>query len=79
MRHLAKCGHCNNPLVPTHSKKKQVKYYYYICNSKNKTSEAENEYPIKRLLFQLLENLVREQMKKIFVSEDILKLLARKS
>ena len=55
-----------------------VKYYYYMCNSKYKTSEAENEYPIKRLPSELLENLVRDQMKKIFVSEDILKLLSEK-
>jgi len=78
LRGIIRCGHCGCPMMPSYGKKKGVLYHYYICE-KHEKSVGPSDCPVKKVPAGMVENLVQEQMDKVFHSPDVLTELVGKT
>ena len=78
LRGIIKCGHCGCPMMPSYAKKKGVTYYYYLCE-KHEKSTGLSECPVKKVPAGMVEQLVQEQLDKVFHSHDVLVELAART
>ena len=76
LRGIIKCGHCGCPMMPSYAKKKGVTYYYYLCENHEKSTGL-SECPVKKVPAGMVEQLVQEQLDKVFHSHDVLVELSR--
>ena len=76
LRGIIKCGHCGCPMMPSYSKKKGVTYYYYLCE---KHEKGTSECPVKKVPAGMVEQLVQEQLNKVFHSHDVLSELSKRT
>lgn len=70
------CGGCESAMSPTHTKKKNKTYRYYITNS-YRTSTC-GECPVSRIPAGEIEELISSQLKAIFTTPQILVKVWRK-
>lgn len=66
LRGLLRCGHCGCAMKPVFSTKGKKRYYYYYCDQDSKRSES--TCPVSKIGSTVIEEAVREQVKKIFTS-----------
>ena len=78
LRGIIKCGHCGCPMMPSYAKKKGVTYYYYLCENHEKSTGL-SECPVKKVPAGMVEQLVQEQLDKVFHSHDVLVELAART
>ena len=78
LRGIIKCGHCGCPMMPSYAKKKCVTYYYYLCENHEKSTGL-SECPVKKVPAGMVEQLVQEQLDKVFHSHDVLVELAART
>lgn len=78
LRGIIKCGHCGCPMMPSYAKKKGVTYYYYLCENHEKSTGL-SECPVKKVPAGMVEQLVQEQLDKVFQSHDVLVELAART
>lgn len=67
---------CGCPMMPSYSKKKGVTYYYYLCE---KHEKGTSECPVKKVSAGMVEQLVQEQLNKVFHSHDVLSELSKRT
>ena len=78
LRGIIKCGHCGCPMMPSYGKKKGVTYYYYLCE-KHVKSVSESECPVKKVPAGMVEQLVQEQLDRVFHSREVITELAERT
>ena len=78
LRGIIRCGHCGCPMMPTYGTKKGVAYHYYLCEKHDKRA-LESDCPVQKVPAGVVENLVKEQMDKVFRSPDVLRALVEKT
>ena len=62
-------------MMPSYSKKKGVTYYY-LCE---KHEKGTSECPVKKVPAGMVEQLIQEQLNKVFHSHDVLSELSKRT
>ena len=76
LKGLLRCGHCNGPMTPTFSsKKKGVRYSYYICNVDSKRPAS--KCPVRRIGAEQIERMVFDRLGEVLKTTEFVKLVAR--
>ena len=73
LRNMVTCGHCNKPMMPHYTKKKQIRYYYYVCEDYK--NEVDSTCQVQKIPSELLEDFVKEHIERILKSKDVMYLL----
>lgn len=70
------CGSCGGAMSPTHTRKKNKHYHYYVANSYRK--QMCDDCPVNRIPAGEIEAIIVSQMKAIFTSPQMLVEIWRK-
>jgi site-specific DNA recombinase len=70
------CGSCGGAMSPTHTRKKNKHYHYYVANSYRK--QMCNDCPVNRIPAGEIEAIIVSQMKAIFASPQMMVEIWRK-
>ncbi len=65
---ILRCGHCGHSMTPTHSTKRGVKYYYYVCTS---TSKGTRRCPNHRVAARQIESAVFAQLLELLRAQSL--------
>lgn len=75
LRGILRCGYCDCAMKPTYANKNGRKYYYYICSKD--TKRAEHSCPLRKVPAGEVENVVRDELKRLFSTDAFLSGIAR--
>jgi site-specific DNA recombinase len=68
LKGILRCGHCGCAMIPTYTKKKHKKYFYYVCDKDAK--RAIKTCPVNRMAAGEIEGLALEQIALVLKSKS---------
>jgi site-specific DNA recombinase len=71
LRGMLRCGHCSTSMVVHFTRQHGRQYRYYVCHRATRTSY--DNCPVKSVSAGIIENLVKDRLRRVFASTDVVK------
>ena len=71
LRGMLRCGHCGTSMVVHFTRQHGRQYRYYVCHRATRTSY--DNCPVKSVSAGIIENLVKDRLRQVFASADVVK------